>query len=260
MIGGLSRKCRAEEFEFWANQDVDFVMLSIAWDFFLEPSNISRVVELRNSFGMSILIHPRPDGEVLLSPADPGAHDLIFLALHKILDLINGSDLIPKLIIHPATYMIPGSSFQVFTEAEALASAIPFYQRLRGYADVSFALENTYPPGIGWEEIGYDPAHFSLIDPDGHFEFCLDAGHLNLSPLGLADFLALPNLLTCIHLHSNDGAADQHLPLKRSNFKEWSLLSTCLTEDKYMVIEVKQNLGDISKVIKNLRRGEIAAL
>ena len=36
MIGGLSRKGETEEFEFWTDHDVDFIMLSVAYDFFLD--------------------------------------------------------------------------------------------------------------------------------------------------------------------------------------------------------------------------------
>jgi sugar phosphate isomerase/epimerase len=259
MLGGLSRKCSESDFEFWANLDIDFMMLSIAWDFFLDDRNVSNVIELKRSYGMNILIHPRPDGKTLLSPAYPSSHHQIFIALRVILDLIVEHDLIPKLIIHPATYMIPNSSYPVFSEDDAFSSAVSFYQRLRQYSDVSFALENVYPPGIGWEEIGYDPSHFSLIDPDGFFEFCLDTGHLNLSPFGLMDFLALPNELTCMHIQSNNGVSDQHLPLTRSNFSEWSLLSKHITQDKYIVVEVKQGLENVRRIVEQLRHNEIAA-
>jgi sugar phosphate isomerase/epimerase len=153
--------------------------------------------------------------------------------------------------------MIPDSSYPVISEDDAFASAISFFEQLHNYPDVSFVLENVYPPGIGWEEIGYDPSHFSIIDPEGCFEFCLDTGHLNLSPFGLMDFLSLPNELTCMHLHSNDGLSDQHLPLTRSNFSEWSILSSQLKQDKYIVVEVKHDLENVRRVVEGLQRNEI---
>ena len=253
MIGGLSRKCVESDFEFWKDLEVDFMMLSIAWDYFLDPDNILQISEMKRAYGMNILLHPRPDGETFCSPAFSSSHGQIFQALAAIVDLIEESDLIPKLVIHPGTYMIPNSSYPEVTEEDALLIAMAFFHRLRDYSGVSFALENVYPPGIGWGEIGYDPLHFSQIDPEGFFELCVDTGHLNLSPFGLMDFLALPNELTCMHIHSNNGSSDQHLPLTSSNFSEYQLLGQLVTPDKYIVVEVKQDLENAQGVVDWLR-------
>jgi sugar phosphate isomerase/epimerase len=256
MIGGLSRKCGESEFEFWKDLDVDFMMVSIAWDFFLDPNNILQISEMKRAYGMNILLHPRPDGETLLSPAFSSSHEQIYLALAAIVDLIEKSGLIPKLVIHPGTYMIPNSSYSEVCEEDALSNAIAFFQRLRDFSGVSFALENVYSPGIGWGEIGYAPHHFTQIDPEGFFELCIDTGHLNLSPFGLMDFLALPNELTCMHIHSNNGRADQHLPLTNSNFSEYQLLEQLVTPDKYIIVEVKQDLENVQGVVDWLRKRE----
>jgi sugar phosphate isomerase/epimerase len=258
MIGGLSRKAAQEEFEFWAIHKVDFMMISIAWDFFLEDDNIVHVEKLKSSYGFDILIHPREDGNILLSPGNPGAHDLIFEALDRIRELISSGKLIDKLIIHLPIYHIPSSSYQVFTEEEAFLNARPFYERLQSYSDLTFVLENGYPPDKGWGGIGYLLEHFTLLGLGSNYEFCLDTGHLNLSSLSIQDILSLPYNLTCFHLHSNDGESDQHLPLTRENFSSWPQLLDLLTSDKYIVLEVKNHLGKITDVLEHIRRNDIA--
>jgi len=258
MIGGLSRKGTAEEFEFWAKLNVDFIMLSVAYDFFLNDANVSRIETLKERYGLNLLIHPRPDGQTLQSPANPDAHGLIFEALNKIKDLVHKHALINKVILHLATYRIPTGAYQAFTEEEAIVNSKPFYQRLKSFGGLNFVLENVYPPGIGWEELGYETEHFGLFDLGEDYEFCLDTGHLNLSTLAVNDLLGLPFELTCLHLHGNDGISDQHVPLMRSNFKQWKQIEALLSKDKYIVLEVKSNRDKIPHVLDYLSRNEIA--
>jgi hypothetical protein len=68
MIGGLLRKGNIEEFEFWSSHNVDFMMLSVAYDFFLDEDKFSRVLNLKDKFGLNLLIHPRPDGQTFQTP------------------------------------------------------------------------------------------------------------------------------------------------------------------------------------------------
>lgn len=257
MIGGLSRKVSDQEFEFWAKHDVDFMMVSIAWDFFLEDSNLDRIEKLKTDFGLNILIHPRPDGRILLSPANPNAHEIIFEALGKIRSLIFRCNLIDKLILHLGTYRIHNSSYEEFAESDALLNCQAFYKRLQSYSDLTFAFENGYPPGLGWDEYGYLLEHFELPGIKSNYELCLDTGHLNMSTLTIPEMLSLPFELTCVHLHSNNGTTDQHLPLTRSNFDSWPQLLDILTPDKYIVLEVKNQLEKIPVVLEHLRRHDI---
>jgi sugar phosphate isomerase/epimerase len=258
MIGGLSRKVSEEEFEFWAKHEVDFMMISTAWDFFLEDRNISHIEKLKADYGLDILIHPREDGSMLLSPANPNAHEIIFEALTRIRDLIFRCNLIHKVILHLATYHIPDSSYEVFTEVEAFLNSHAFYDRLQSYSDLTFVIENGYSPDKGWGEIGYQTEHFARLGLESNYEFCLDTGHLNLSSLTIQDILSLPFDLTCFHLHSNDGLSDQHIPLTQANFSAWPQLLDLLTPDKYIILEVKNRLDKIPYVLEHLRRNEIA--
>jgi sugar phosphate isomerase/epimerase len=124
---------------------------------------------------------------------------------------------------------------------------------------VTFAVENVYLPGIGWEEFGYEVKHFDLFGLEDRCEFCLDTGHLKLSTLTLEQILALPFELTCLHLHSNDGRSDQHLPLTRANFEHWEQVEALLAPERYMVLEVKNGLEGLPHIVEGLRENRIAA-
>ena len=258
MIGGLSGKGRIEEFEFWANLGVDFMMLSVAYDFFLDEYLVSQVLSLKDRFGLNLLIHPRPDGEILQSPANPEAHESMFEALERIREIVHRHELINKVILHLATYRIPRGAYESFSEEEAMANSQAFYQRLKDFRDLTFVFENVYPPGIGWEELGYKTEHFGLFDLPDNCEFCLDTGHLNLSELSVENILNLPYTITCLHLHSNDGVSDQHNLLTRRTFEDWRHIEELLSCDRYIVMELKGTLDVGPQVLEHLRHNEIA--
>lgn len=257
MIGGLSSKGIIEEFEFWVNLGADFMMLSIAYEFFHNDDKISKVLSLRDNFGLNLLIHPRPDGTFLQSPANPEAHMMIFESLDKIRELVQRYGLINKVIMHLSTYRIPVGNYRSFSEIEAISNSRIFYEQLKDFTDLTFVLENVYPPGIGWEELGYLSEHFDLFDLPENCEFCLDTGHLNLSALSVEDILNLPYEVTCLHLHSNDGVSDQHQLLTRRNFTDWKYIEELLTNDKYIVMELKGEIDINPQVLNHLRQKKI---
>lgn len=55
----------------------------------------------------------------------------------------------------------------------------------------------------------------------------------------IEDIMEIPFRLTCLHLQCNSGGEDQHVPLTRKNFRDWAAVESMLSEDRYMVIEVK---------------------
>jgi sugar phosphate isomerase/epimerase len=106
--------------------------------------------------------------------------------------------------------------------------------------------------------LGYEKEHYGMFDIPENFEFCLDTGHLNLSMLEVNDILDLPFKITCLHLHSNDGKSDQHVPLNRRNFANWEDIERLLSNDKYIVMEVKNKLEEVGLASKYLRQNKIA--
>ena len=101
---------------------------------------------------------------------------------------------------------------------------------------VRIALENW--PG-NWplirEVLGaYTPAYLGL---------CYDSGHGNLDGDGFAALTSLKNRLVSIHLHDNDGTADQHrLPF--SGTIDWARFVTILRSSAYTkCISMESNMG-----------------
>ncbi|MFO7636103.1 MAG: sugar phosphate isomerase/epimerase [Clostridia bacterium] len=72
-----------------------------------------------------------------------------------------------------------------------------------GEKGVTIALENLRKP----EYMGYV---FERIDSD-HLRFCYDSGHENCFQGQKGLLRTYGDRLTCLHLHDNDGTADQHL-------------------------------------------------
>jgi hypothetical protein len=260
MIGGFAFNRVEAEFAFWHKMDVDFMMLAVAYDFFFDDKNIECIERLKNKYQLDILLHARPDGHLFYSPADPGMHDDIFKSLHIIQALIGQGMLIDKVILHLTTCHIPGTSFPVFTEEAAIKNSQPFFKELRHFHQIRFVFENIYPPDFGWSEIGYRFEHFDYFDIDETSEFCFDTGHYKLSPMNQKDILNMPFDLTCLHLHSNNGQQDAHMLCTRQNFSEWEFVEGLLSDDKYIVLELKSELKPVRKYVERLRRGKISEI
>ncbi|HSR10045.1 MAG TPA: sugar phosphate isomerase/epimerase family protein [Thermodesulfobacteriota bacterium] len=92
-----------------------------------------------------------------------------------------------------------------------------------GKASVKIALENVFDENPS--------ALRTLLDTvdSPHLGYCMDAGHANLfSSMRPAEWLDVlgPRFME-IHLHDNDGQADDHLPLGRGNI-DFSGLFSCI--------------------------------
>ncbi len=91
---------------------------------------------------------------------------------------------------------------------------------------ISLAVENM--PGDDYQMLGillgeYDPAYLG---------FCYDAGHANLAGGDLAQLSAWSQRLTALHLHDNDGSADQHrLPFTAT--VNWAELARRIAASSY---------------------------
>ncbi len=258
MIGGLAKKGLREDFIFWSEMGVDYMQVNVPFDYFLDEKNIYEIISLREEFDTNIIFHPMPDGEKLLSPANPESHDTIIECLKEIKNIIVKEGLINKVIMHLSTYHIPDSHYPSYQEDEAIRNSKKFYDKLYEFNGLNLVFENGYPPGISWDELGYKPDHFNLFKMKREYELCLDTGHLNLNDYVINDFLELPYNLTCIHLQSNNGREDQHYPLTKQNFNEWRQLERLLSKDKYMTIEAKNGLEDIRNIVEHLKENKIA--
>jgi len=253
MIGGFSKNGIESDFKYWSELKVDFLMIGPAFDFFFDDQNIQRILRLKEKYNLNLLLHPRTNGNTFLTPANPDMHDKIFECLEIIYELILKNNLIPKVIMHLVTYNIPHSHYHSFSEEEALKNSKIFYEKFKGNPHVAPVFENVYPPHIGWGLFGYDSSHFSLFDLPKNSEFCFDVGHYHLSDQGIEDIQANPFPMTCMHLHSNNGKIDQHVPITKENFKEWDQIQPMISKDKFLVMEVKNEFELVERSLSQIR-------
>jgi sugar phosphate isomerase/epimerase len=109
-------------------------------------------------------------------------------------------------------------------------AARPFLDRALEAArplGVRLAMENltsadTWGP-VGWLMERYEPVTMGL---------CYDSGHGNLSPGSLGWLEKYRGRLFSVHLHDNDGTADQHL-LPFAGTVDWDRLTTILADSIY---------------------------
>lgn len=110
-----------------------------------------------------------------------------------------------------------------------LESQLRSLSELEPYArlyEVRIALENLFEGNL--ERLA---RLFGEFEPD-FLAFCYDSGHGNIYP-GSLDFLAQwKDRLGVVHLHDNDGVADQHL-LPFTSGVDWTRLAHLLAESAY---------------------------
>lgn len=110
---------------------------------------------------------------------------------------------------------------------------------------------------IGIENIFEDtPENLKLLMKEmssGNFGVCFDTGHCNLfSKVPLDDWLNnLGPYIIELHLHDNDGSADQHLPIGDGTFDFRTLLSS-LKHDPQLIYTIEAHSPE--RVLKSLSR------
>ncbi|MBA4388020.1 MAG: hypothetical protein C0404_08570 [Verrucomicrobia bacterium] len=97
---------------------------------------------------------------------------------------------------------------------------------IRGYAaerKVRLAIENGRFEAIRPLLKEYGPEYVGI---------CYDSGHGNMDAGGIDELRLVKDRLICIHLHDNDGTADQHKPLF-SGSVHWPALARIVAESSY---------------------------
>ena len=94
-----------------------------------------------------------------------------------------------------------------------------------------FAREHSVRIAIENGDLEDTAAVLSEYDPD-YLGLCYDSGHGNESGDGLEYLEALKDRLISVHLHDNDGTADQHNPLFSGTI-DWSALARVMAASSY---------------------------
>jgi len=181
-----------------------------------------------------------PFPSCIWSPEEPEYNNTILEMLRK---FIIGCDYIGcrKLVIHPF-----GSSYERYiTYAQEFEDNIKGYSNLADTAKkygVTICLENCYNEHNGkvMFGIGSDiPETCSLIDElnqlvgEKVFGFCLDIGHMLLMGMDVRRVMEnIGSRLCAIHIHDNNGIADQHLA-PYMGIMDWNSFILALKANQY---------------------------
>ena len=114
--------------------------------------------------------------------------------------------------------------------------AWPEYDPLRKSLDDLMKFSRQRGVQIALENLGngnFEAIRNLLSEYDhSYLGFCYDSGHGNISGQGLECLDALKDRLIAVHLHDNDGSADQH-KLIFSGTIDWERLAKAITESAY---------------------------
>jgi len=98
---------------------------------------------------------------------------------------------------------------------------------------IVLALENMPSPNVYAPGFVYMHSHFALLEEIPALGITFDVGHANMAGISLRDtVLHVRHRLRHIHVHDNDGSADQHLPVGRGTV-DWLGLTQALVEIDY---------------------------
>ena len=202
-------------------------------DFLYSGSEIRQIATWLDGYGLAILdIHASHGREKAWASANEYTRqsgvELVKNRIH--MASVLGSDVI---ILH-----LPSDSVRVPRQAaiDGPQGDDPWLDRVRRSLDdlapyaqdqcVRIALEN-----MGHDDFGRLRQLFALYPAD-FLGLCYDAGHGNLGGEGLLHLEETKGRLISVHLHDNDGTADQHRPVF-SGTVDWEWLSRIVASSAY---------------------------
>jgi sugar phosphate isomerase/epimerase len=154
-----------------------------------------------------------------------------------------------SIVCHPAF----DEKYYISCEESWTDNSIETWKRLLGYCEGTrtiIALENVYERGP--EQIRL------LLDrlPSPQVRFCFDTGHANA--FGKATYgewmESLGDRLGEIHIHDNNGAADEHLPVGDGNFPFRELLETVRRRDLRPILTIETHSEvNLRRMLDNIR-------
>jgi len=170
-----------------------------------------RVADSLREAELTITFHA-PFMDLRPGAIDPRIRQVTIDRLHQVFDLVPFFR--PRSVVcHPSF----DERYYVSGEQTWLENSIETWEHfliLASQMDTIISLENVYETG---------PHHLSLLFgafKSDHIRFCFDTGHFNVfSRMSLEVWVdKLASCLGQIHLHDNNGVADNHLPVGEGNF------------------------------------------
>lgn len=148
-------------------------------------------------------------------------------------------------ILHPAPGkpgLSPVSPDEHAARCTALRDTLEALALIAQQRQITIAVENMPP----YHPLGYDVAELAAIVRSigsAHIQCCFDAGHALMAPDAAAaprdpaaQFQAMQDLVTYIHIHDNDGHGDTHL-MPFDGILPWSALAAAWNSPKIAVAQ-----------------------
>ena len=206
-----------------------------------------RVADSLREAGLMITFHA-PFMDLRPGAIDPRIRQVTIDRLHQVFDLVPSFR--PRSVVcHPSfdeRYYVSGEQIWLENSIETWGH----FLTLASEMDTIIALENVYETG---------PHHLSLLldaFTSNHIRFCFDTGHFNVfsrTPLD-AWIDKLAPCLGQVHLHDNNGIADEHLPVGEGIFPFRKLFQMIQERGMDPIITLESHSEkDMWQMLKNIK-------
>ena len=197
--------------------------------------------------GLSVTFHA-PFLDLRPGAIDPKIREVTVDRLRRVFELLPLFQ--PRSIVcHPSF----DEKYYVSGERQWLANSLETWNGLIGYVkgtQTVIAMENVYEQGPQQLRPLLDALDSSRV------RFCFDTGHANAfgrAPYG--EWLeTLGDRLGEIHIHDNDGTADQHLPVGEGNFPFRELMALVRQKNLRPILTIESHSDtSLRRMLENIR-------
>ena len=206
-----------------------------------------RIAKVLRGAGRSVTFHG-PFMDLRPGAIDPKIRQVSLERFRRVFEI--ASRFLPRAIVfHPSydeKYYVSSGKTWLENSVETWSQLVPLAEGL----DTRIALENVYEADPGYVE--------RLLEalPPGRVGFCFDTGHFNAfakAPLE-AWMDALGHRLIEIHLHDNQGALDEHLPVGDGNFPFEKLFSLLKERNLRPILTVEAHSErNLARTLANIK-------
>lgn len=215
----------------------------------LTEENLSRFSELKETTKLKLSMH-LPFSDMNLAGLNPGIHAEVMRQMKHYLNM--ASELVEVAVLHPG-YLSPYGSKLPEKSWDTCIESIQILCDHSADMGITIAVENmpNFPKIFG----RYPDEMLDLleqVDRD-NVGMTLDVGHANT--MGLLDEFAkkCKSRLSHMHIHDNNGARDEHLPLGQGNI-DWKKLMGSLSGYKGRMVTEMGSLDEGRQCIEFLKK------
>ncbi len=205
----------------------------------LTEENLSKFTEVRETTDLKLSMH-LPFSDMNLAGLNPGIHGEVMRQMKYYLDM--ASELVEVAVLHPG-YLSPYGSKLPEKSWDTCIESIQILCDHSADMGITIAVENM--PNFHKIFGRYPSEMLDILKQVGrdNVGMTLDVGHANT--MGLLDEFVVKckNKLSHMHIHDNNGARDEHLPLGQGNI-DWKKLMGSLSGYKGRMVTEMGSLDE----------------